>query len=97
MSELMTKIERIEESCEHIKERIARIDTTLAVNTESLKEHMRRTEANERAIEIVMNDALPPIKATMEKIHFTIKAIPWVVGVVAAIVTMLLKSGISIF
>lgn len=97
MSELMAKIERIEASCEHIKDRIARIDMTLAVNTESLKEHMRRTEANEKTIELVMNEALPPIKATMDRIHFTIKAIPWIVGVVAAVVAMLLKSGISIF
>lgn len=41
---------RLEGKIDKILDRLGSIDTTLAVNTESLAEHMRRTEALEKVI-----------------------------------------------
>jgi hypothetical protein len=48
---LTTKMERIEERLDTVVERGSEMLGTLKRNTESLEAHMRRTEANEKAIE----------------------------------------------
>lgn len=91
------QLNKIEESCDEIKTRISVIETTLAVNTASLKEHMRRTEINEEAIKTIVVKALPPIRRSVDRVNFVVRLIPWVLTVIAAIIAIVFKSGISIF
>jgi len=91
------QLDKIEKSCEKIHEEIEEINITLALNTQSLKEHMRRTEINEKAISLVIEKALPPIKASIDKVTFAVRVVPWVLGIAAAIVAIVNKSGISLF
>lgn len=44
------RFDRIEEKIDKISDKLSSIDVTLAVNTESLKEHMARTELLEKAL-----------------------------------------------
>ncbi len=48
---LASKIDRVEERLDSISERGVEMISTLKRNTDSLEEHMKRTEANERQIE----------------------------------------------
>ncbi len=97
MQDFQKKIDKIEEACEHIKERVASIDTNVAINTVCLKEHMRRTELNEAAINVLYDETLPPIKDAVDKMLFIVKATPWVLGVLATIMAIVYKTGISLF
>jgi len=91
------QIDRIERNSELIKAEIAKIHQTLAVNTESLKDHMRRTEIAEKTVQHILDDRLPPIKSVTDKIKFVVKLVPWILGVAGAIAAIVHKTGISIF
>lgn len=54
-----TQLDRIEAKVDRLDTRVDKIDTTLAAQHVSLKEHMRRTALNERAIEILAKDMKP--------------------------------------
>jgi archaellum component FlaC len=47
------KLQAVDEKLEKISEKLSSIDVTLAVNTEQLKVHIRRTELLEEAVEPV--------------------------------------------
>ena len=49
---------RLEDKLEKLDERLDTISTTLAVNTQSLKEHMKRTE--------MLESELKPVKAHVQ-------------------------------
>jgi hypothetical protein len=58
---------RVEHNIDLIKERIASIDTTLSVNTESLREHIRRTA--------LIEADLIPIKKHVNIVSFILKTV----------------------
>jgi len=60
-----TRLERIENKLDKIDNRISSIDITLSNQHQSLKEHMRRTELLEVAIE--------PIKVHVSMVHGALK------------------------
>ena len=47
------KLTRIERKLDHVIATTSNINTTLAVQAEQLSEHMRRTSANEKALDIL--------------------------------------------
>lgn len=70
---------RIELKLDAIESRLGSIDKTLAVNTEQLTEHMRRSLANEKAVDAIVKDLLP-IKLHVSNIKFLMRLVGWAVG-----------------
>lgn len=97
MSPLDKKLDKIEKTCDEIKNEISNIHVVLAVNTGSLKDHMRRTQINEDAIHEILSVRLPPIVSMKEKILFIIKVIPWALGIAGSILAIIYKTGFSFF
>lgn len=65
---------RIENKVDKISERINSVDVTLAAQHESLKDHMRRTELLEQAVE--------PLKSHLNAVHMAAKLIGVIVGII---------------
>lgn len=65
---------------------------TLAVNTVSLQEHMRRTELNEKAIEMV-NTTLKPVIKHVDAVNLVLKIVG-VAGSILLLVAALKQAGI---
>lgn len=97
MSLSKKQVEKIEETLEKISIEMNKIHVTLAVNTKSLEEHMRRTKVNEASIKQIYEIDLPKNTQVIEKILFTIKLLPWGMGIIGTVVAIVYKSGISIF
>ena len=68
---------RLEEKIDKVVESVANIDKTLAVNTSSLQEHIRRTE--------LLEDAVEPIKKHVAAVDGVLKFIG-VAGVILGII-----------
>jgi hypothetical protein len=73
------KFERMESKIDKIDERLDSIDKTLAVNTESLKEHMRRTE--------MLENTVIPIKTHVNQLQGGIKLL----GIISLILGIVLS------
>lgn len=89
--EILLILERLEGKLDKQQEHIHEIDKTLVRNTASLEEHMKRTEMNEEAIEL-LREELKPVRTHVNHIEGGIKLIGLVsliLGVVAAIVAFL--------
>lgn len=78
------RIDTLEEKIDAVSENIASIDKTLAVNTSSLQEHMRRTELNEKAIEVLKED-LKPISKHVHAVNVILKVAASLGGAAATI------------
>ncbi len=78
----MKPTERIHDKLDRIEQRLNNIDVTLAVNTESLKEHIKRTNLLEAAME--------PIKAHVNRVDGALRFLG-IVSLIVAIVTGLIK------
>lgn len=81
MSQIDAKLDKIQDD-------IVEIKLTLAENTASLKEHMRRTaiaeeriealqEDGDKKIELIVNE-LKPIQKHVMLVNATVKLLPWV-------------------
>lgn len=78
------RIIRIEDKIDEIKESISKINTTLAAQHESLKEHMHRTE--------LLEEAMDPIRDHIYEVRAGFKLASWVgmlIGIGAAIFEIL--------
>lgn len=53
VAKLEEKIDKVDDKVDKLNEKLASIDKTLAINTESLVEHMRRTELLESELKPV--------------------------------------------
>lgn len=67
------RLNRLEDKLDHISEKIGSIDTTLAAQHVSLKEHMRRTS--------LLEEDMKPIKKHVHHVHGALKLI----GLIATI------------
>lgn len=68
----------MEEKLDRIQEDVTDIKVTLATNTSSLQEHMRRTAIAEERIELIqdqMTKQLAPIKAHVTMVNTTLKVL----------------------
>lgn len=81
---LTEKIDKVQEDISEIKADIAAMKVIQSVNTDSLKEHMRRTELAEESIELVRKD-MEPIKNHVLLVNYTLMLIG---AVFTAIVTL---------
>jgi len=70
---------KIESDLSEIKLTLNENTTTLAVQAEQLTEHMRRSAANEIAIEKVA-EAVKPIQEHVAIVNFMGKSLTWVIG-----------------
>lgn len=68
------KLNKIDERLDKLTESVHSIDKTLARQEENLKEHMRRSEANEKAVELLSIE-LKPIKTHVNRIDGALKLI----------------------
>lgn len=76
------RVERIEVKVDEIKEYIASIDKTLAINTESLVTHIKRTDLLEKKLEKV-EESIAPIKTHIERVNGVLKFILYLASVTA--------------
>jgi chromosome segregation ATPase len=74
------RVERIEVKVDEIKESIASIDKTLAINTESLITHIKRTDLLEKKLEKV-EESIIPVKAHLERVNGVLKFILYLASV----------------
>jgi hypothetical protein len=84
-------LEKLDEKLDKVEERLGSIDITLAKNTQSLDEHIRRTELAEEAIGFI-KDELKPIQKHVTQVHTILQAIGFiavVVSILAGIVKVL--------
>lgn len=72
--------DHIQTRLDDINDKLHSIDKTLAVNTEQLAEHMKRSLANEKAVELLAQQ-MEPVKEHVSNIKFLIKSITWLAGV----------------
>lgn len=85
----MDNYERLEQKLDKVVEDISKINITLVAQHHNLKEHMRRSQANEQAIEII-KDELIPVQKHVNGLNYVLKAVG-VVTVIIGLVTAILK------
>jgi chromosome segregation ATPase len=78
-------LEKLDEKLDKVEERLSAIDITLAKNTQSLDEHIRRTELAEEAI-IIIKDELKPIQKHVTQVHTVLQAIGFISILVSIVV-----------
>lgn len=81
----MTMEDRIIELVEEIRKDVGDMKVTLAVNTQSLEEHIRRTDLLEKQVKALDQD--------VTKLRGFFSIMGWIVGVAATVLTILDKVG----
>lgn len=66
------QIEKLDEKVDKLDEKIQDIGVVLTRNTSSLEEHMRRSLANEEAIQL-MRQQIKPIESHVASVHTVLK------------------------
>lgn len=85
------KLDIISEKIDNLDIKLNDIDKTLAVNTQSLQEHMRRTQLAEQSIE-KLADQIVPVQAHINKVNGMLMFIGLsasIAGTIAAIVKVI--------
>lgn len=85
----MDNYERLEQKLDKVVEDISKINITLVAQHHSLKDHMRRSEANEKAIEIIKEELIP-VQKHVNGLNYILKAVG-VVTVILGMVTAIIK------
>ena len=83
---------RIEEKIDKLDSRLDKVDVTLALQHASLEDHKRRSEANEKAVEILKDEVKPIVShvylmGVLGKVFLVILGS----GAIGKIVSLLLK------
>lgn len=76
---------------DRIEERLLSIDRTLAVNTTSLQDHIRRTELLEKGMDVLVSE-LKPVQRHVTQVETVLKvlgAIAAIIGTLAAVAKIL--------
>jgi hypothetical protein len=80
MSDQISKtLDKLEVKIDGLDSRLDSIDKTLIKHEENLKEHMKRSYANEEAVNKIVEE-LKPIKAHVIVVKFVGKVIAWLGG-----------------
>ncbi len=87
---IIESLNKLEEASKEIKEDINNINITMAKNTNSLEEHMRRSEAAEEALEILKNE-MKPVKSFYDGFVFIGKILA-LLAILATIVGVVFES-----
>jgi uncharacterized membrane protein YukC len=69
--------ERILDKLDRIQDKIADIDKTLVKNTESLEEHIRRTNLLETQL-TKQDEKLAPVYTHVDRVNFIVSVFKWV-------------------
>ena len=86
LDKIESKVDKIDERLDHIAIILERQVMVSVQNTDSLKEHMRRTDLLEKKLE--------PVENHVSHITSAIKGILWFVGVMGSILVTLKKLGL---
>lgn len=87
--ELLNKIDaKIDQRHDLLEQRMDNLEIKAETNNVMWNEHMRRTEIAEQSITDLRRD-IAPLQRTNTKLHFTVKAVPWMLGIGAIIVSVL--------
>ncbi len=81
---IIESLDKLSNTGSNIKEDIEEIKITMAKNTASLEEHIRRSEAAEEALEVLKNE-LKPVKSFYDGIIFVGKIVAFL-AVMASII-----------
>lgn len=81
---IINKFDNIEEKLEKHSNVLESINVTMSKNTQSLEEHMRRTEAVEERLDFVEAD-LDPLLDKSKEYKGMAKLIGWIIGAVVTI------------
>lgn len=90
--EIKDHLSRIEEKIDKLDSRLDKVDVTLALQHASLEDHKRRSEANEKAVEILKEEVKPIVShvylmGILGKVFLVILGS----GAIGKIVSLLLK------
>lgn len=83
---ILERLSKIDVKVDKLDDRIASIDRTLAVNTESLVQHMRRTA--------LLEDDLKPVKKHVNRLDGAMKTFAFISLVVAILAGIMRVLGI---
>lgn len=72
--------DHIQQRLDDINDKLHNIDKTLAVNTEQLAEHMKRSLSNEKAVELLAQ-RIEPIQLHVSNVTFLVKTVAYVAGI----------------
>ena len=91
---IIQQLENVQESADEINARLNTVDTTLAINTAHLEEHMRRSDLNEEAVNILKAE-IKPVRTVYDATALAVKLL----GVLAVIATIIgvIFAGIELF
>lgn len=78
------KFDKLESKLDKLDERLDEVAITLVKNTASLDEHMNRSLANEKAVQILKQE-LSPVISYIQKIRWGINGILWLAGAIIAV------------
>jgi hypothetical protein len=87
------RFDKLESKVDRLDERLDTITVVLDRNTNSLQEHMRRSDANEAAIEEVKK-AMSPVVSHVQRITWAVRGIFWFVSILAAAALLAHQLGI---
>jgi hypothetical protein len=79
---LLSKLDKIENKIDKLDTRVDAVDVTLGKQHVSLEDHKRRSEANEKAVEILKNEIKPVVSHV------------YLMGVLGKIALVILGSGV---
>ncbi len=77
----MDRLDKLDSKLDKLDEKLDMVDKTLVRNTESLEQHMARTEA----LEDYVKTELAPIKSHVYLMRYGFKAVMWVFSALAAV------------
>jgi hypothetical protein len=84
------QLNKIESKVDKVVDSINEINITLAKQHVTLQEHMKRSEANEKAVEIlatelkeIKNEDIAPIAGHVIKVELITKIVVWLIGLAA--------------
>lgn len=84
------QINRIEEKLDGIGKDITDIKVTSAVQTEQLKEHMKRSDQLEAHLEYLRTEEVEPIKSKIQKVEGALKLLT-IAGLILSVLVSIQK------
>lgn len=89
LMELLNKIDvKIDARHDALEQRMDALEVKAEVNNVKLDEHMLRTRIAEENIALIRGD-LVPLQRTNTLLTFTIRSIPWMLGIGSVIIALL--------
>lgn len=93
-----TSIVRLEKNVDIIVNKVANMEKNVAVLVAHFADHVKKDEILEAVVKHINQTQLPPLRKHVDRVGFLVKCVPYVLGLAAAAVAIIYKTGgISLF